>query len=280
LSSVLNSFGRSPRLSRECEARRSEDRRLFDCYRRTGDPATRETIVRRFLPLVRGLANRYRHTSEPFDDLMQAGSVGLLKAIERFDPDRQVAFSSFAVPTILGEIKRHFRDWTWSVKVPRGAQERAERLGCAERELEQTLRRSPTSTEIAAALEVSREEVLDARTAALAHRTESLDCPHGEGQDGQRKIDVYQVEETGFAAAEDAATLSRLLSSLDRREREVLRLRFEEDLSQAEIAGRVGRSQMHVSRVIRRAIARLADLEREQADRTESASALLVHAIG
>ena len=119
-------------VSREREARWTEDRRLFDRYLRTGDPNVRETIVRRFLPLVRRMARRYGYTNEPFDDLMQVASIGLLKAIERFDLDREIAFSSFAIPTISGELKRHLRDRTWSVRVPRGAQERARRIGCSQ----------------------------------------------------------------------------------------------------------------------------------------------------
>jgi RNA polymerase sigma-B factor len=253
--------------TQEREARRTEDRRLCDRYRRTRDPAVRETIVRRFLPLVRSLARRYSDRNEPFDDLMQVGSIGLLKAIERFDPDRQIAFSSFAVPTILGEIKRHFRDRTWSVKVPRGAQEKAARVGRVESDLEASLGRSPTTAEIAAALQIGVEDVLDARSASLARSTKSLDSPYGEDRDGQRGIDVYQIEETGFAAAEDAAMLDGLLTCLDARQREVLRLRFEEDLTQAEIGARVGCSQMHASRLIRGAIARLAAAQSAQSGR-------------
>ena len=258
----------------EREARWREDRRLFDRYRRTGDPAVHEAIVRRFLPLVLRFAGRYRHTSEPTCTRSSSGSLGLLKAIERFDPDREIAFASFAVPTIVGEIKRHFRDRTWSVKVPRGAQEAVQRMGRAERELEIALGRSPTTTEIADALGASVEDVLDASQAALARSTESLDRPYGDDiTDGQRELDVYQVEEAGFAAAEDSATLARLLPYLDARKREVLRLRFEEDLMQVEIGERIGCSQMHVSRLIRGAIARLAVLHDAQAGSWTDASA-------
>ena len=210
---------------------------------------------------------QYRHTGEPLDDLVQVGSLGLLNAIERFDPERQTAFASFAVPTIAGEIKRHFRDRTWSVKVPRGVQEAAQRTARAERELESALGRAPTTAEVAEALGVGDEEILDARVAALARSTESLDRPRGDdARGGQREIDVYQVEEPGFGAAEDAATLASLLLYLDAREREVLRLRFEEDLTQVEIGERIGCSQMHVSRLIRGAIARLAAVHELQAE--------------
>jgi RNA polymerase sigma-B factor len=249
------------------EACRTADRRLFDRYRRTGDPAARETIVKRFLPLVQRMARRYGYTTEPFDDLMQVGSIGLLKAIERYDPDREIAFPSFAIPTISGELKRHFRDRTWSVRVPRGAQERARSVRWAEGELEGTLCRSPTTAEIAALLEIGVEDVLDARNAALARNTKSLYSPHGDDPDGQRAIDLFPIEEAGFAAAEDAALLGGLLPCLTAREREVLRLRFAEDLTQAEIGARVGCSQMHASRLIRGAIARLAAVDSNRAAR-------------
>jgi RNA polymerase sigma-B factor len=250
--------------SGERETRWTEDRRLFDRYRRTGDPAVRETIVRRYLPLVRRLARRHGYTSEPFDDLMQVGSIGLLKAIERFDLDRGIAFSSFAIPTISGELKRHFRDRTWSVRVPRGVQESARRVTWAENELEGALGRSPTTAEIAAALDLSVEEVLDARSAALARHTKSLDSPYGDDPDARRAIDLYPIEDAGFAAAEDTLLLGGLFLSLNAREREVLRLRYEEDLTQAEIGARIGCSQMHASRLIRGAIARLAAVQMQQ----------------
>ncbi len=262
---VPSNSGASARPTPERELRHREDRRLLDRHRRTGDPAAREALVRRFLPLVRSIAGRYRHTSEPFDDLVQVGSVGLLKAIDRFDPDLQTAFTTFAVPTIAGEIQRHFRDRTWSLKVPRGAQDAALRLAGAERDLEGTLGRSPTTAEIAETLGVSIEHVLDARAAALARSTESLDQPWGDEEpEGRRRLDTYQVEEGGFTAAEDTATLAGLLQYLDGREREALRLRFEEDLTQAEIGERIGCSQMHVSRVVRGAIARLATIHEAQ----------------
>lgn len=254
-------------VSPERKARWTEDRRLFDRYLRTGDPNVRETIVMRFLPLVRQMARRYGYTNEPFDDLMQVASIGLLKAIERFEPDREIAFSSFAIPTISGELKRYFRDRTWSVRVPRGAQERARRVRWAETELEGALGRSPTTTEVAAALEISVEDVLDARSAALARYTKSLDTPHRDDPDGQWAVDLSPIEEAGFAAAENAALLGDLLPSLTDREREVLRLRFEEDLTQAEIGARIGCSQMHASRLIRGAIARLAAFEQSRAKR-------------
>ena len=197
----------------EREAGWRRDRELFDRYRRTGDPALHEAIVRRFLPLVRQLAGQYTQTSEPLDDLVQVGSLGLLKAIARFDPDRGLAFSTFAVPTIAGEIKRHFRDRTWSVRVPRSAQEAVQRVARAERELKATLRRSPTTSEIAAALGVSIEAVREAR--AHARSPELLEQPVSSGQpEGRRRIDRFQIEEVGFSAAEDAVVAVARLTAV------------------------------------------------------------------
>ncbi len=246
------------------DARWREDRRLFVHYRSTGDPAAREAIVTRFLPLVRTLAGRYQHTSEPYDDLVQAGAIGLLKAIERFDVDRSVAFSSFAVPTISGEIKRHFRDRTWIVNVPRRAKELIRRMPHAERALEAKLGRSPTSQEMAEVLGVRVEDVVDARMASQTRSPTPLDAPRDDER--PRGLDVPQ-EEAGFAAVEDAATLERLLQHLDERDREILRLYVEEDLTQKAIAQRIGLSQMHVSRLMRAAITRLADIHETQAVR-------------
>ena len=252
-----------PKSTRDPDARWREDRRMFLHYRSTGDPAAREAIVTRFLPLVRMLASRYQHTSEPYDDLVQVGAIGLLKAIERFDVDRSIAFTSFAVPTISGEIKRHFRDRTWIVNVPRTAKEIIQRMPRAERALEAKLGRSPTSQEMAEVLGVRVEDVVDARIASQTRTPTPLDAPRDGGPGGPRGLDAPQ-EEAGFAAVEDAATLERLLQHLDERDREILRLYVEEDLTQKAIAQRVGLSQMHVSRLMRSAIARLADIHEAQ----------------
>ena len=239
---------------------------MFVRYRSTGDPATREAIVTRFLPLVRMLAGRYQHTSEPYDDLVQVGAIGLLKAIERFDVDRSIAFTSFAVPTISGEIKRHFRDRTWIVTVPRAAKEMIQRMPRAERALEARLGRSPTSQEMAELLGVRVEDVVDARMASQTRSPTPLDAARDSEPGRPRGVDVAQ-EEPGFAAVEDAATLERMLQYLDERDREILRLYMEEDLTQKAIAERVGLSQMHVSRLMRAAIARLADVHEAHSGR-------------
>jgi RNA polymerase sigma-B factor len=249
-------------------ARAREDRRLLERYHRHGDAAAREALVERFLPLARQLARRYQRGGEPLDDLVQVASLGLLKAIDRFEPDRPTAFSSFAVPTILGELKRHFRDRGWSVRVPRDLQEMTVRVDRTAEELARELGRAPTPAEIAEHIGITTEQVLEAREAAGAYRAVSLDRPHDEDEDEAPAADWMGIEDPGFGQAEDAATVERLMTVLTDREREVLRLRFAEDLTQSEIGARVGVSQMHVSRLIRQAIARLrtaADDERDVA---------------
>lgn len=243
-------------------ARSIEDRRLLERYHREGDPAAREALVERFLPLARQLARRYQRAGEPLDDLIQVGSLGLLKAIERFDPGRETAFSSFAVPTILGELKRHFRDKGWSIRVPRDLQELAVKVDRVGEDMSRELGRAPTTVEMAERLRVTPEQVLEAREAAGAYRAVSLDRPRNDDEEGEL-VDAFGAEDHGYAVAEDAATVQRLMRVLTEREREVLRLRFEEDLTQSEIGIRVGVSQMHVSRLIRQSVARLRETAEE-----------------
>jgi RNA polymerase sigma-B factor len=238
-------------------ARGREDRRLLERYHRDGDRAAREALVQRFLPLARQLARRYQRGGEPLDDLIQVASLGLLKAIDRFEPDRPTAFSSFAVPTILGELKRHFRDRGWSVRVPRDLQEMSVRVERVAEELSRELGRAPTPAEIGSHIGATTEQVLEAREAAGAYRAVSLDRPHDDDEDGDGMAESMGAEDPGFGIAEDAATVERLMAVLSDREREVLRLRFAEDLTQSEIGARIGVSQMHVSRLIRQAVARL-----------------------
>jgi RNA polymerase sigma-B factor len=240
-------------------ARTRADRALLE-RAHNGDQAARAALVSRFLPLARQLARRYQRGGEPLDDLIQVASLGLLKAIDRFDPSRETAFSSFAVPTILGELKRHFRDRGWSVRVPRDLQELAVKLEPVGEELTRELGRPPTPAEIAQRTGTTVEHVLEAREAAGAYRAVSLDRPREEDEETGEGIGaVYGIEDPGFAVAEDAATIERLMRVLNEREREVLRLRFAEDLTQAEIGERIGVSQMHVSRIIRQAVNRLRD---------------------
>jgi RNA polymerase sigma-B factor len=244
--------------------RTREDRRLLERYHRCGDQAAREALVERFLPLARQLARRYQRGGEQLDDLVQVASLGLLKAIDRFDPERQTAFSSFAVPTILGELKRHFRDKGWAVRVPRDLQELAVRVDRVTEDLGRELGRAPTPEETAERVGVTSEQVLEAREAAAAYRAVSLDRARDEDDDEAEGVAAtFGVEDPGFDLAEDAATVERLMRVLSEREREVLRLRFREDLTQSEIGVRVGVSQMHVSRIIRGAVARLREAASE-----------------
>ena len=213
-------------------ARGEEDRRLLVRYHTGGDPLAREQLVERFLPLARQLARRYQRGGEQLDDLIQVASLGLLKAIDRFDPARETAFSSFAVPTILGELKRHFRDKGWSVRVPRDLQEMAVRVDRIADEMSRELGRAPTPGEIAKRVGATLEQVLEAREASAAYRAVSLDRPRAENdEEGDPYADAFGIEDPGFGLAEDSATVERIMQVLSEREREVLRLRFEEDLS-------------------------------------------------
>jgi len=243
--------------------RSTEDRALFERYLDRRDPVDRELLVERFLPLARQLARRYQRPEEPFDDLFQVACLGLVKAIDRFDLTREVAFSSYAVPTILGEIKRYFRDRTWSVRVPRDLQELALRVDRKVSELSTDLRRQPTVSEIAEAVGIEEEDVLEALEASGAYRATSLSTPRGNDDEaGETLGDTVGMSEEGFGLAESRATLEQLMRAVTPREREVLRLRFEEDLTQAEIGERIGVSQMQVSRIIRQSIARLRTVAR------------------
>jgi RNA polymerase sigma-B factor len=209
----------------------------------------------RYLPLARYAANQYARGNEPFDDLVQVASLGLLKAIDRFDPSNGATFSSYALPTMLGELRRHFRDRGWTVRPPRTLQEHALRVERAAGDLERTQGRSPTVDEVAAATGLSAEEVLEAREASAAHGATSLSAPVG--VDGAVLGDRIGAEDDGFARADDRATVDALVRTLTHREREILRLRMEEDLTQSEIGARVGLSQMHVSRLLREILDKL-----------------------
>jgi RNA polymerase sigma-B factor len=243
------------------EARRRrirEDHRLFELYSETGDLAARDALVERFLPLAHHLARRYVHGSGDGEDLAQVASIGLLKAIERYDPGRGIAFSSFAVPTIAGELKRYFRDKGWAVRVPRSLQERALAVQQAADELEGELGRPPTIAQIADRIDASTEEVLEARIAAQAHFGVSFESPGGRDDEGDRTLaDAIGTLDEGLEQVEAAAAIQSLVAVLDDRERQILTLRFQHDLTQREIASRVGLSQMHVSRLLAQAIARL-----------------------
>jgi RNA polymerase sigma-B factor len=234
------------------------DAELFERLRADGDPLAREALVERYLPLARRLARRYQHTDEPVDDLVQVASIGLIKAVDRFDSSREVMFSSYAVPTILGELKRHFRDRTWSVRVPRDLQELALRVDQTVTRLSSGQRRLPSVGEIARAVEASEEQVLEALEAMGAYRASSLDTPRAaREEEGESVAESLGDEDEAFQHAEERATLEPLLARISERERTVLGLRFGSDLTQAEIGERIGVSQMQVSRLIRQALSRL-----------------------
>ena len=234
------------------------DYALLMRYKRQRDAVAREELVERFLPLARQLARRYARPNEPIDDLFQVASMGLLKAIDRFDPERGNAFSTFAVPTIVGELKRYFRDTGWAVHVPRPIQERIGQVNRAVNELSRDLGRSPTPNELAESIGASAEEVLEALEAAKAFDAISLDMPRGGGDgEGSAYADTVGEHDARFEMVEYSAVIEPTMAALPERDRLILRLRFERDLTQTEIADRLGISQMHVSRIIRRSLERL-----------------------
>jgi RNA polymerase sigma-B factor len=229
---------------------------LLRRYVETRDPALKEELVKRFLPLARSLALRYRGASEQLEDLIQVASLGLVKALDGFDPERGRSFIAYAAPTILGELRRHFRDRVWEVRLPRGLQERTMAVQEAAQKLSEELGHTPTVAQIAQRLEISEEEVAEALQADEARRTLSLDVPRNRA-DGESAPMVETVggREPGYDKVE--AQLAAAGAPLDDRERFVLRLRFEEDLNQYEIGRRLGVSQMQVSRIMRRALRKL-----------------------
>jgi RNA polymerase sigma-B factor len=241
------------------EQRKLEDQRLLLRYHRDGDLAAREVLVLRLMPFARQLAARYRHAGEPQEDLVQVACVGLLKAIDRYDTDRGGGFTRYAVPTILGELKRHFRDKGWSLHVPRATQELVLKVSEALGTLPAKLGRAARPRDVAAEIGAPVEDVLEAMEAATAYDAASLDAPRP-GLDGDSDWsygDSIAREEPGYELVEIGEALRGTLTALPERERMILRLRFAEDLTQAEIAERVGVSQMHVSRLLRRSLDRL-----------------------
>jgi len=224
---------------------------------RAGDSRARDELVRRFLPMTRRLAGRYRHTAESQDDLEQVASMGLIKAIERYDPDRG-PFVRYAVPNIMGELKRHFRDKGWGMHVPRSVQERFLEVNEAMDELSGRLGRSPRPKDIAEYTGLSIEEVVEALEASTAYSPVTLDAPHpGDGDTDRTLGDSLGEEDPRYAFVDLGQALSPAFRALPVRERTILKLRFIDDLTQSEIAEQVGLSQMHVSRLLRRSLDRL-----------------------
>jgi RNA polymerase sigma-B factor len=246
--------GRARPASDRSAARRLEQL-LFRRYQRDGDLHARDQLIERYLPLARSLARRYERRAEPLDDLAQVASLGLVKAIDRFDPERGLSFSSYAVPTMLGELRRYFRDTGWALHVPREMQERALNVNSAVERLSGELGRSPSPQQLADELNLPVEEVLEAIAANAAYDTASLDAPLRSGAEERRTVaETFGETDARFELIEGRASIGRAVKTLPERERLILHLRFVEELTQTEIAQRIGVSQMHVSRLIRRAL--------------------------
>jgi RNA polymerase sigma-B factor len=230
-----------------------ERKRLLHAYKAEGDSAARDQLVADLMPLVRSLALRYAGRGEMLEDLIQVGSIGLINAIDRFDPERGFELTTYAVPTILGEIQRHFRDKAWAVHVPRSVKELNVRLARILGSLTAELGRSPTIEELAKAADAEEEQVLEALESANAYSVRSLSAPP---DDDSQSVLSEQIgaEERGYEDIEDSALVDTGLDGLDERERRIVELRFFEGLTQSQIAAEIGVSQMHVSRLLRRAL--------------------------
>ncbi len=236
-------------------------RPLFERWQQDGDARAREQLIETFLPLARNLARRYIGANEPIDDLVQVASLGLVKAIDRFDTSRGIAFASFAVPTILGELRRYFRDTGWAVHVPRRAQEKGMLAEKTSRKLSAETGHTPSVRELAQYLEWDVSETLDALEAAAAHHAASLDAPSRRDDDEDWSlVDSLGANDERLELAEAWASIESVARDLSERELQVLRLRFNDDLTQSEIGAQVGVSQMQVSRILRSTLARLHEL--------------------
>lgn len=217
-----------------------------------GDEAAREELVREHQRLVRYLAKRFAGKGEPIEDLEQVANIGLLKTIDRFDPERGVQFSTYATATIIGELKRHLRDKAWAMRIPRGLKQTSLLIGQLEQELSQRLGRSPSIHELAVAADLSDEEVIEALDAGRNYTLASLDAPVGDEGDGRSRIEDVASADDDLGLAEHLGTVSEAIAALPTRQRRILYLRFFEDLTQTEIAAEMGISQMHVSRLLAR----------------------------
>jgi RNA polymerase sigma-B factor len=238
-------------------ARDAEDRLLIKRCQEDPDERVRAQTVTAYMPLAHSLARRYHRGEEPLEDLEQVAALGLLKAIKGFNPDRGSAFASYAVPTITGELRRHFRDKGWTIRVPRGLQELALAVQRQTKELSTGLGREPTVAELSAALSRSGEDILEARQALHAMRPASLDRPSSDGDQDDAPLNRIGGVDPGFQQRDAAVLVDSLLAKLPERERQLIVLRFGGDLTQTEIAGRLGLSQMHVSRLLIRSLAEL-----------------------
>lgn len=251
-------------LARVVSTARYSDHDLVIAYRRDRQQWARNALIERFIPLARKLATRYRHTEEPLEDLVQVACLGLVKAVDRFDPDRAGRFASYAVPTILGELKRHFRDKGWAVHVPRELQEKALALGRETDRLSRHLGRSPTVTELAGGLGWEEEDVLEASEVLHSYHAVSLDAPVSrDGEDSLSLVEALGSADDRFTLVRSRQVISHAWQNLPELERTVLVLRFVHDLPQRRIAETVGYSQMHVSRLLRRSLGKLLAVTQE-----------------
>ena len=233
-------------------------RELFRRYKDKGDTAARDQLVMNHLNLVRFLASKFKNRGEPVEDLVQVGTIGLIKAIDRFDPERGLEFTTYATPTIMGEIKRHFRDKGWSVRVPRRLQELSAKVNQATDELTNQLQHSPSVEEIAEHLGASVEEVLDAMESSSAYSSVPLEGGgSSDDEEAPSVIDHYATEDADLAASDDRIVLEQAIADFSPREQDVIRMRFVDGLTQVEIAERLGISQVQVSRLLRRTLRRL-----------------------
>ncbi len=240
---------------RDLALRREQEEILLRRYASSRDPALREELVRRFMPLARSLALRYRRQTESLDDLIQVANLGLVKAIDGFDPARSRPFTAYAVPTILGEIRRHFRDHVWNVRLPRGLQELMMRVDQTTSALTEELGGFPTAAQIAHRLDIPPERVLEGLAAGHARRTLSLDAPRLGDEESMPAVEMVADAELGYDRVE--ANLAARRAGLDEREWQVLRMRFVDQLTQLEIGRELGVSQMQISRISRRALSKL-----------------------
>lgn len=239
---------------------KEKTRELFRRFKEEGDMDAREKLVMSHLNLVRFIANKFKNRGEPIDDLIQVGYLGLLKAIDRFDPSRGLEFTTFATPTIMGEIKRHFRDKGWSVRVPRRLQELSAKVNQATDTLTSQLQRSPTIAEIADYLDATVDEVLEAMESSSAYSSVSLEAPSGaDDDDTPSVIDRYATEDSDFAFTDDRIIIEEALASFSPRERDVIEMRFLKGMTQIEIAEKLGISQVQVSRLLRRTLKKIQD---------------------
>lgn len=261
---VSNVVGaRAERLSREAgegklKWNKERTKRLFMRYKKTGDESAREQLVMSYLNLVRFLAAKFKNRGEPLEDLVQVGNIGLIKAIDRFDPDRGLEFTTYATPTILGEIKRHFRDRGWAVRVPRRLQELSAKVTKATDELTQELQRPPKMSEIAEHLGVSVDEVLEALASSSAYSAVSLEAPRATtGEEGMSVLDRYENIDQALASSDDRLLINAALEDFSEKEREIVKMRFVDGLTQVEIAEALGVSQVQISRFLRRTLTKL-----------------------